>query len=297
MNGFSVIIPTLNRSEFLKQTLDCLLRQEFEYPYEVLIVDQSDKEDKQILEYQKKYPFIRYCYITFFRGLPEARNFGWQKAKYDVILYLDDDITCENNLLREHSQYIINPEIGIVAGGITENFIGNSDCKTGKFNYWLMYANRGFHINKKQYTDHGGGGNLCIKKSVLQEIGGFDENLTKGAALYEETECCLRVKKAGYKVFFNYDAHVFHLAAPTGGCRVSNISQYVYNLSRNRSIVIFRHLKWYHKVVACLYSFKLIMAYTWTYKKITLFAVGIKGLKEGYKIEKEKVKCTIYQDC
>jgi len=35
-------------------------------------------------------------------------------------------------------------------------------------------------------------------------------NPNYGAALYEETEICLRVKELGYKVFFNYDAHVWH---------------------------------------------------------------------------------------
>ncbi|MDR3258500.1 MAG: glycosyltransferase, partial [Fusobacteriaceae bacterium] len=113
MNGISVIIPTLNRTDFLKQTLDCLVKQVFEYPFEILIVDQSDKEDKQILEYQKQYSFVRYYHVTSFRGLPEARNFGWQHAKYDYILYLDDDITCENNLLKEHYQYITESGIGI----------------------------------------------------------------------------------------------------------------------------------------------------------------------------------------
>lgn len=157
MNGISVIIPTLNRTDFLKQTLDCLVQQEFEYPYEIWVVDQSNESDKQVLEYQEKYSFIRYFHITFFRGLPEARNFGWQNAIFDYVLFLDDDITCENNLITEHYRYITKTEIGIVAGGITEKNKGNVDCPIGKFDYWTATPYRGFHINKNQYVDHGGG--------------------------------------------------------------------------------------------------------------------------------------------
>ena len=43
--------------------------------------------------------------------------------------------------------------------------------------------------------------------------------------LYEETEICLRVKELGYKVFFNYDAHVWHLAADTGAVSYTHLGQ------------------------------------------------------------------------
>ena len=283
MNGISVIIPTLNRTDFLKQTLDCLVKQKADFLFEILIVDQSNKEDNKIIAYSEKYPFIKYNYITTFRGLPEARNFGWQKAKYDYILYLDDDILCEENLLEEHYKYITDPDIGIVAGGITEKYKENTDCEVGKFDYLTATPRRGFHLKQNGFVDHGGGGNFCVKKGILEELNGVDESLTKGAALYEETDFCLRAKEAGYKTYFNYNAHVWHLAAPTGGCRVENVDKYIFNLSRNRSIIISRHLKWYHKTTAYLYLFKLILAYTVSYKKISLLSTSIKGIREGRK--------------
>jgi GT2 family glycosyltransferase len=288
MTGISVIIPTLNRTDFLIQTLDCLVKQVFEHPFEILIVDQSDREDKQIMDYQEQYTFVKYCHITSFRGLPEARNFGWQHAQYDYVLYVDDDITCENSLLTEHYRYITKPETGIVAGGITEKYNKNTDTKTGYFSYWKVIPFRAFHVHKTGYVDHAGGGNFSAKKSVLEKVGGLDEHFTKGAALYEETDLCLRVKKAGYNIFFNYDAHIYHLAAPTGGCRVIDIEKYVFNLSRNRSIIIVRHLRWYHKPTAYLYLLKLISAYSFSYKKIELIKTGIKGINEGRKVGKQQ---------
>ena len=117
MKGISVILPTLNRTDFLKQTLDCLVLQEFKHPFEIIIVDQSTNEDVLIKEYAEGIDFIKYYYITSFRGLPEARNFGWQQSSYNYILYLDDDITCKPNLLSEHYKFLKKPEVAVVAGG------------------------------------------------------------------------------------------------------------------------------------------------------------------------------------
>lgn len=295
MKGISVIIPTLNRVDFLKQTIDCLVSQKFEHPYEILIVDQSNKEDKQMLEYQERYSCIRYYHITFFKGLPEARNFGWQKAKYDYILYLDDDITCESNLLEEHYRFIHKESIGVVAGGITEKHNKNTNVPIGKFTYWTATPYRGFHQKEQKEVFHAGGGNFCVKKTILENVGGVDENLTKGAALYEETDFCLRVKNMGFKIYFNYDAHVYHLAATTGGCRVEDINKYIYALSRNRTIIITRYLKWYHKLTANLFLLKLIMAYAVSYKKTSIIKNYIQGRKEGLLISKQPIKCTIYE--
>lgn len=59
--------------------------------------------------------------MTEFRGLPEARNFGVQHTQYAYILFLDDDIECDCNLLKEHYKFLSQPDIAVVAGGITEN--------------------------------------------------------------------------------------------------------------------------------------------------------------------------------
>lgn len=292
--GISIIIPTINRSDFLKQTIGCLIIQEFELPFEIVIVDQSATADKQMSALSQEYDFIRYFHITAFRGLPEARNYGWQKARYDCLLYLDDDILCEPNLLSEHYKYVSDPDIGIVAGGITEKYSENTDCETGKFDYLRAIPHRGFHIKQNKYVDHAGGGNFSVKKSVVKSIGGIDENLTKGAALHEETDFCLRAVKAGYKIYFNYNAHVHHLAAPTGGCRVEETGKYVFNLSRNRSILITRYLKWYYQITAYAYLLKLIFTYSFHYKKAGLITCGLSGIREGKTIGRKPPQYTFF---
>lgn len=296
MNGISVIIPTLHRTEFLINTLKDLVKQVCNFPFEIVIVDQSNEMDKEALNFCKEYSFCKYHHITFFKGLPEARNFGWQNAVYDYVLYVDDDIQCQPNLLSEHYKYLTDPEIGIVAGGITEAYKGNQDCEVGKFIKSSATPLRGFHKKGAFEVDHGGGGNFSAKKDILKVVNGIDEHLTKGAALYEETDVCLRVKKAGYKIFFNSEAHVVHLAAAAGGCRVEEIDKYLYSLVRNRSLIIERHITGFYKITAELYLFKLFLAYVWSYKKTSLFKVYRQARKEGKKAGKQPVKCTNWNE-
>lgn len=281
MKGFSIILPTLHRSDFLLNTVKDLMRQKFHYNFEIIVVDQSDQADEAIETLANANQIIKYHHIITFKGLPEARNYGASHSNYDYLLYLDDDISCKSNLLEEHFKYLQNETIDLVAGGITEKYNQNKDSVTGKFDNYTATPLRGFHIPGKKNVDHAGGGNFSIKKTVFNNLGGFDENLTKGAALYEETDFCMRLKRKGHSIFYNHDAHVFHLAAATGGCRVTDIENYIFALSRNRIIIIQRYLSLFYKITAHAYLFKLIVSYVIAYKNLKIFKSYLQGQKEG----------------
>lgn len=284
MSGFSVIIPTLARTTFVINTLKDLAQQEFKHPFEIIVVDQSQQRDDAVVAFAKAYSYINYHFITHFKGLPEARNYGVSVSKYDYILFLDDDINCGPNLLHEHFESLNTKKVGIVAGGITERFNGNIDCEVGKFVKYSASPLRGFHKDVEKEVDHAGGGNFSIKKSIFKEVGGVDEHLTKGAALYEETDLCIRVIKAGHLIVYNYKAHMYHLAAETGGCREPDIHRYIFALSRNRSVIIKRYLPWYYRLTANLYLLKLVLAYSRGYRDLSLYKSYKKGRKEGRKV-------------
>ncbi|BCY27271.1 glycosyltransferase family 2 protein [Flavobacterium okayamense] len=294
MTGISVIIPTLHRTEFLLNSLKDLVVQKCDFPFEIIIVDQSSQFDLEVLNFCNDYTFCSYHHITFFKGLPEARNFGWQNAKYDYILYVDDDISCKENLLKEHFSALKDNSVGVVGGQVIEKNNPNSGKKTGNFDKWTANPLAGFHLEGTFETDHGKGCNFSTKKEVLLKVNGIDENLTKGAALYEETDFCLRVKKEGYKIMFHSKASVYHLAAETGGCRVPDIKKYIGSLVRNRSLIISRHVKGFYKITSIIYLIKLVSAYAFSYKKISLFKQFITSFNEGITVGKMKVRCTKY---
>lgn len=292
MKGISVIIPTLNRTDFLLNTLQDIIVQDFDGDFEVLIIDQSNRVDQRVINFCDTNGVVTHHHITLFKGLPEARNYGVAKSKYDIVLFLDDDIECKQNLLSEHFVAHQQINIGVVAGGITEKFKENRNTEIGFFNWKTAHPTRGFHQQAKKEVDHAGGGNFSVKKDVYDEVGGVDENLTVGAALYEETDFCLRVKSKGYMVYFNYEAHMYHLAAATGGCRVEEIDKYIYSLSRNKSILIYRYLPYVNRITAKAHLIKLIISYAIAYKSLSVLGAYIKGNKEGKNVAQQQVKRT-----
>ena len=82
------------------------------------MVDQSKDPAKSVQEYCKSHAsLIRYFHVTHFRGLPQARNFGWQQASYPFVIYIDDDIRCQPDFVQEHVKSLENSKIDLVAGG------------------------------------------------------------------------------------------------------------------------------------------------------------------------------------
>jgi glycosyltransferase involved in cell wall biosynthesis len=100
MVKISIVIPTFNSEKFLKNTLDSILSQTYEN-YEVIICDNYSKDKtKSIVNYYKKI-----CNnIKFFQkkdsGVAEALNFGFSKAKGQLLCWLNsDDLYFHNNVL------------------------------------------------------------------------------------------------------------------------------------------------------------------------------------------------------
>ena len=163
----SIIIPTLNRGEFLENSLTDMVCQTYQN-YEIIIVDQSDicvsLGVQQIIKNNSDK--VKYIKVNF-KGLPNARNYGFQKAEGDILIYIDDDIRCGPNFISEHVRTYKNPKIAMVAGGIDQVGLSSSEAKAGIFNYSFASAKRGFQSYNEQFVQHVPGGNFSIKKSIV----------------------------------------------------------------------------------------------------------------------------------
>jgi GT2 family glycosyltransferase len=289
--GITVVIPTLDRASFLKDTLSDLLKQQYGL-FEILVVDQSEKKPEFLNNQIYKNDLLRYERVDF-KSLPKARNYGWQHARYEVVVYLDDDIRCGPNLLMQHGRAIEFPSVGIVAGGIDEvNNRYPEFKKAGYFNRLTATPTRGFDSFGEFDVDLAPGGNFSVWKRICEECGGIDELFECGAALYEESDFSLRVKKKGYRVFFNGNARITHLAAGAGGCRTPHIPTYVRNLARNRTMMILRHCPVWSYPVAFSVLLKLCMAYTVHYRQPAAVPGLVKGILEGADAARMKPVCT-----
>ncbi len=290
--GVTVIVPTLNRGQYLIDTLHDLLAQEYR-PIEILVVDQSTEQDPALLDLALRHDDLISYHKVKFRGLPLARNYGWQQARFEAIVFVDDDTHCGPSLVSEHLRGLTRTNIGMVAGGIDESISSeNTSARPGQFNSWTATPVRSFGAKGECIVQHVAGCNFSVWRSVLEAVGGFDEALAVGAALYEETELCLRVKKYGFDLYFNGNARLQHLAAGNGGCRVSDLPDYMGSLAHNRAILIGRNLRWFQTPTAYLRLLLLFVSYAAHYHTLNIFRPGIAGFLNGVQAAKQPPVCS-----
>jgi GT2 family glycosyltransferase len=282
----------LNRGAYVVDCIRDLLAQDYR-PLEILIVDQSGGPPPGLEGLPAAHRDLISYHKAAFRGLPEARNYGTQHARYNAIVFVDDDIRCGPYLVREHLRALRKPGVGVVAGGIEEVHGQNGNrVRAGTFRWWTASPLRGFSSREEHDAQHAPGGNFSVWRQVLAAAGGFDERLNMGAALYEETELCLRVRKAGFRVYFNGAARLTHLAAGDGGCRVRDIPAYVYGLAHNRAILIRRHVPAHFWPAAMARLALLVLSYAAHYQSPRAIANGLRGFAQGWRAAALPVKCT-----
>jgi peptidoglycan/xylan/chitin deacetylase (PgdA/CDA1 family)/glycosyltransferase involved in cell wall biosynthesis len=115
----SVVIPTFNRRHVLERTLPALLAQDLApEDYEVIVVmDGSTDGTAELLRNWKPKCAFRTLEAPH-RGPSAARNVGILAAVGELILFLDDDLICVPDLLRQHCESHAGSEPLVVHGPI-----------------------------------------------------------------------------------------------------------------------------------------------------------------------------------
>src|SRR6185503_17391832 len=133
----TVIVPTYNRGDIVKDTIECLLKQttKDEFEYDIIVSDNNSKDDtKQIIApYLSLYPNkLRYLFEPR-QGKSYALNSALKIATGEIIACVDDDCFLEEDYLwhinRVFKQY--GSEVGVMGGKIFPKWIG------GEYPQWL----------------------------------------------------------------------------------------------------------------------------------------------------------------
>ena len=212
----SIVIITRNRPQMVRDCLDHLMRQT-RPPDEIIVVDSSTGEETQtVLE---DYPQVTRLRIPDGRrNMPQARNLGIGRAQGEIIAFLDDDSMAEPDWLEYLLEPYADPAVGGVGGRIidvleaaranpADGRIGI--CHKNGFTTTNFASDPGHVVE----VNHVRGCNMSFRRAALAKIGGFDPRYI-GSNVCEETDVCLGVTLAGWKLMYQPSALVNHLAAP-----------------------------------------------------------------------------------
>lgn len=192
----SIIIPTYNRANIIKKTIERLSDQTYPFnKYEVIIVDDGSVDNTKDIVKSMKVPYILKYFRQEKKGASAARNYGIKKARGEIIIFIDSDISVNQNFIEEHINYHQQKDNIIVRGTVinTEN-IDNLNTKKMKLTD-ISYA---FFAT----------GNASIRKEYLLKVGLFDEDFKEYG--WEDLELGVRLKKQGLKVITNKKAVGYH---------------------------------------------------------------------------------------
>jgi glycosyltransferase involved in cell wall biosynthesis len=110
---FSIIIPTYNRSEKVRQVIQSILCQTFS-DFEVLIMDDGSNDNTCKVVEGFKDPRIHYCWAENSGGPATPRNRGIETARGEWICFLDaDDLWYPNKLEIVAKAIAANPDADV----------------------------------------------------------------------------------------------------------------------------------------------------------------------------------------
>jgi len=120
----SVIIPTYNRLDELKLTLDSLVSQQSSYEFEVIVADDGSYEDtKSLIDRYIGNLNIKYCFQEdkgFRAG--SARNMGIKLSKGDICIFIDNGIILHSQAIESHINTHINEQVPCIVLGYVYGF-------------------------------------------------------------------------------------------------------------------------------------------------------------------------------
>lgn len=115
----SVVIPTMNRPDTLQETLTSYVNGDI-LPDQVVIIDQTQNDDvrhqvKNVVDAFNARLAIDYLYQKV-PSLTKARNAGLSRCRCDTVIFSDDDITVQEDTIKNVIEIMKNIEISMIAG-------------------------------------------------------------------------------------------------------------------------------------------------------------------------------------
>lgn len=225
----SIIIPTKNNFELIKQCVDSIIEKTTYPNFEIVIVD-TGSTDKRVFEYyeklQKDNHEVKVVEWTKPFNFSAACNFGVKHSKGEYLLFLNNDTEVISSGwiqgLLGHAQ---RPHVGMVGaqlqfpnGTIQHAGVVLSERDIAFHPFYgheptLNIANYIFIANVRNTAAVTAACSMVSRKK-FDEVGGFD---TKLRVTYNDVDLCLKLLDKGYFNVYNASVRLFHYESMSVG--------------------------------------------------------------------------------
>ncbi len=216
----SVVIPNWNGARFLADCLDALRNQTLD-GVEIILVDNASSDGSQSFV-KTNYPEVRLLELEENRGFTGACNLGIEAAAGAYIALLNNDTEVQPDWAEQVlAAFADHPDAGIVASKMllfdqrdrfhTAGDFFTIDGVAGNRGAWDKDSGQ---FDRGEFVFSACGGSAVYRTSMLREIGKLDDDFF---FLLEDVDLAWRAQLAGYKVWYEPRAVVYHHLSATGG--------------------------------------------------------------------------------
>lgn len=277
----TIAIPTYNRCQVLMECLHSLQRQTMT-AFECFVLDDGGSTDGTPQQVQALVAEdSRFHYeVLAESGCVVGRNTGFAQGSAPILVTLDDDVELVDPSTLDFvlAQFEDDARLGVM--GLSEYFLNNRGLGSHIpmptptwrqiFRDTNLYPpgqiSRWGYIGTKHYTlpfgqtyevDHVRSSSMAVRRTAFEAVGGFNPLFTaQGYGYRYETDLCVRIKRAGWRVIFTACLpQTYHKTAErTRGWARSSIQDLSYARYTNRNNMFF-FLKnyWNHVLLAPIF--------------------------------------------
>lgn len=221
VSDISIIIVTWNTASLLKECLNSVTKSLQNVGRGELILVDNNSSDNSALFVEQNYPQI--CLIKNDKnlGFSKANNKGIEISTGRYILLLNSDTILNENVLPDLIRFMDeHPNAGacgvrlLSPDGTVQPFSFGKDPALG---YLIKRAATKFLLKKPCHNwnleyvfepDWVSGACLMLRREVIHLTGPLDENIFM---YFEDNDLCLRIRNAGFKVYYNPHISVLHI--------------------------------------------------------------------------------------
>lgn len=223
----SIIIPVYNQYSSLVKVLRAFTVQTINSDKcEFIIIDDGSADELCNCSFIECAESLNYKIVhTKNRGRAAARNVGIQESRGELLIFCDADRFPNPDFINQHLKSH-QKEADIVIGA-SYDYFGKENYVNNNINWYViekfsrlplyfkktasLYDEKGQTMSKLSWLSFLVG-NSSIKRSVIENAGGFDESFVEWG--FEHFDLAYRLYCSGYRFSLNKDAINYHIPHP-----------------------------------------------------------------------------------